>query len=389
MAEAPVVNTMSTVKEISIRCAVCGIESKQAVLTSYSLFGEPDLDFRPAPMLRGAMKYWLMECPNCGYVAKTLRRWPCASKKTLRQIYSGLDANLPFSAHAFHKRALYCEHVRHTTGALRAYLYAAWACDDAEDDIHAMAMRLKCLELAQKKLHCCRRSKWRKHMQLIADLLRRTQNIAALRAMDTNDRRLDYMTRELLIYQKALAEKHDFSAHNRAEIDLEPFDNFNERKSSDGPDPSYELEADLAQALSMHPADRTEALERLDCLRPHELNLPYHAYDAVLRQHRGLPVSTDNPYDVEDIAKVVTSEFLDMMETFAVSHSMVRERVTLQNKTCMAILYQLYTSPYLEQEWKNYANAQERLYLMRIDDLFSDDSYLVGLIEPRTLDKPK
>lgn len=380
---------MSTIKEISIRCAVCGIESKQTVLTSYSLFGEPDLDFRPAPMLRGAMKYWLMECPSCGYVAKDLRRWPWAAKKTLRQIYSGLDVNLPFSAHAFHKRALYCEHVRHTTGALRAYLCASWACDDAEDGIHAMTMRLKCLELAQKKLHYCRRSKWRKRMQLIVDLLRRTQNIAALRNIDTNDPRLDYTTRELLIYQKALAEKRDFSAHNRAEIDLEPFDVFNERKSSDGPDPSYELEADLAQALSMHPDDRAEALERLDCLRPHELNLPYHAYDAALRHHRGLPVNTDNPYDVDDLAKAVTGEFLDMMETFTVPHSMARERVTLQNKTCMAILYQLYTCPYLDQKWKNYANAQERLYLMRIDDLFSDDSYLVGLIEPRTLDKPK
>ncbi len=375
---------MSTVKEISVRCAVCGVESKQAVLTSYSLFGEPDLDFRPAPMMRSTMNCWLMECPNCRYVAKTLRRWPCASKKTLRQIYSGLDTSLPLLAHAFHKRALYCEYVQDATGALRAYLCAAWACDDAEDDIHAMAMRLKCLELAQKKLHCCRRSKWRKYMQLIADLLRRTQNIATLRNMDTNDRRLDYMTRELLIYQKALAEKHDFSAHNRAEIDLEPFDDFYEKKSSNGLDPSYELEEYLAQALSMHPEDRTEALERLDCLRPHELNLPYHSYDAVLRQHRGLPVSTDNPYAVDDLAKVVTGEFLDMMETFTLPHSMVHERVTLQSKTCMAILYQLYTSPYLEQNWKNYANAQERLYLMRIDDLFSDDSYLVGLIEPRT-----
>ena len=380
---------MSTINEISTRCTVCGRKSKQTVLTSYSLFGEPDLDFRPAPMLRSTMKYWLMECPNCGYVAKNLRGRPCAAKETLRQVYSGLDASLPLPAHAFHKRGLYCEHIRDTTCALRAYLCAAWVCDDAEDDIHAMTMRLKCLELAQKKLHCCRRSKWRKYMQLIADLLRRTKNIAVLRDMDTNDRRLDYMTRELLVYQKALAEKHDFSAHNRAEIDLEPFDDFNERKSSDGTDPSYELETDLAQALSMHPADRTEALERLDCLRPHALNLPYHAYDAVLRHHLGLPVSTDNPYAVDDLAKIVTGEFLDMMETFTVPHSMVRERVTFQNKTCMAILYQLYTSPYLEQKWKDYTSAQERLYLMRIDDLFSDDSYLVGLIEPRTLDKPK
>lgn len=375
---------MSTMREITIRCAVCGKKSKQMVLSSFSTFGEPDLDFRPAPMLRATMKYWLMECPSCGYVAKDIRRWPCATKKTLGEVYSGLDVSLPLSAHAFHKRALYCERIRNTTGALRGYLCAAWACDDAEDDIHATNMRLKCLKLAQRKMHDCRRSKWRKYMQLIADLLRRTQNITALRNMDTNDRRLDYMTRELLILQKVLAEKHDFSAHSRDEIDLEPFDDFYEKKTSNSPDPSYELEAYLAQALSMHPEDRAEALDRLDCLRPYKLNLPYHAYDALLRQHRGLPVSTDNPYDVEDIAKVVTSEFLDMMETFAVPYSMVRERVMLQNKTCMAILYQLYTSPYLEEKWKNYADAQERLYLMRIDDLFSDDSYLVGLIKPRT-----
>lgn len=375
---------MSTTKVLSIRCAVCGIESEQTILTSYSLFGEPDLDFRPAPMLRETIHDWLMECPNCGYVAKDLRRRPYASDETLRQIYSGLDASLPMPAHAFYKRALYCEHVRDFSGALRAYLCAAWVCDDAEDDVHAIATRLKCLELAQKMRRFCRRSIWRKHTQLIADLLRRTQNIATLRDMDTNDRRLDYVTRELLIYQKALAEKHDFCSHSRDEIDLRPFDDFYERKSSDGSDPSYELETDLAQALSVHSEDRTEALARLDCLRPHELNLPYHAYDTVLRQHRGLPISTDNPYDVDALAKAVTGEFLDMLETFTVPHSTVRERVTLQNKTCMAILYQLYTNPKLEIKWRDYANAQERLYLMRIDDLLSDDSYLIGLIEPGT-----
>jgi hypothetical protein len=63
-----------------------------------------------------------------------------------------------------------------------------------------MDMRLKCLKLSSKKLHCCRRGKWRKYLQLIVDLLRRTQNIAVLRDMDTNDRRLDYMTRDVVTY---------------------------------------------------------------------------------------------------------------------------------------------------------------------------------------------
>ncbi|NCC16106.1 MAG: hypothetical protein EOM28_07110 [Clostridia bacterium] len=374
---------MSTIKETTNKCAVCGKKSRQIVLTSYSLLSEPDLDFRPAPMLRATMNYWLMECPNCGYVAKDIRRWPCVSKKALRRIYSSLDTSLPYLAHTFHKRALYCEHIGNTSGALRAYLCAAWACDDAEADDHAINLRIKCLELAQRKMHHCRRRKWRQYMQLIADLLRRTQNVTDLRKLDTGDRRLDYCTRELLIYQKSLAERNDFSAHSRDEIDLEPFDDFFEKKTSERADPSHELEAYLAQALSGHPEDRAEALAVLDGMRPHKLNLPYYAYDAVLQRHKGAPVNIQNPYNVADLARVVTSEFLDMMETFAVPDNIACERITLQNKICMAILYELYTSPYIEQKWKNYADAQKRLYLMRVDDLFSDDSYLIGFIKPR------
>jgi hypothetical protein len=361
---------MSTIKEITISCAVCGKKSSQLLLTSYSLFGEPDLDFRPPPMLRATMKYWPMECPNCGYVARDIRRWPWATKKTLRRIYSGVDTGLPSAAHVFHKRALYCEHMGNASGALRAYLCAAWVCDDEEEDTHAINLRNKCLELAKRKMHHCCRGKWRQYMQLIADLLRRTQNITDLRKLDTGDRRLDYCTREILIYQKFLAERNDFLAHHREEIDLEPFDDFFEMKTSNRADLSYELEAYLAQALSGHPEDRAEALAMLECIRPHNLNLPYYAIDAVLRRHKGVPVDMQNPYNVADLARVITSEFLGMMETFVVPETRACERITLQNKTCMAILYELYTSPYIEQKWRNYEDAQKRLYLTHVDDLF-------------------
>ncbi len=45
---------------------------------------------------------------------------------------------------------------------------------------------------------------------------------------------------------------------------------FMKERPANSPDPSYELEAYLAQALSMHPEDRAEALDRLDRLRPYE-----------------------------------------------------------------------------------------------------------------------
>ncbi len=374
---------MSTSGVVHVRCATCGAQSEQVAIRSASAFDEPDLDFRPSEMLRSTMGMWLMRCPHCGYVVDDIHKRPRLRRRELWALYERADDALPELAHMFHQRALHCERIRDKSGAIRAYLCAAWVCDDAGDNMGAKRMRTACVMLVKRRMKRCGRRKWRLCTQLLADLLRRTGNIQALRAMNTDDRRLDFATRELLVFQKALAEKDDFAAHCRDEIDLESYDDFFEKKTSVAHDPSLALAECLKQAVLIDDDIRAKALDALDELRPREMNRPYHEYDGVLLLHRGLPIDEEYPFRTKELAQAANEEFLDMLESHVVSSSTLREKVTLQNEICMAMLYQIYTSPYLPVELKNYASAQKRLYVMCMDDLFTDDSSRIGFVEPQ------
>ena len=373
---------MGTFETKIVKCSLCGERSKQAALGSCSTPGEPDLDFRPSEPLRSTMERWLQECPYCGYISDDLRKWPRIGRQTLLHVYEQADSTLPRLAHAFQKRALYFEHVNILCGAIRAYLCAAWVCDDAANNFGANAMRAKCFAAVQRRLKHCGRKQWLRYRQLEADLLRRTENIEALRRMDTNDKRLDFATRELLLFQKELGLKRDFAAHSRYEIDLAAYEDLFEKRTSVRSDHALYMDEWLKHAISINEQLRANALEVLDALRPKELNKPYHEYDGVLHLHGKLPIDEDHPYKIKELAQAVNEEFLNVLESFVVPSSMLREAVTDQNKVCMAMLYQLYTSPSLTVDLKDHASAHKRIYVMRVDDPFSDDSYQVGFIEP-------
>lgn len=374
---------MSTSGGVHVRCAACRAQSEQTVLRSVSAFDEPDLDFRPSEMMRSTMTMWLMRCPHCGYVADDIRKRPRLRHRELLALYERVDDTLPILAHMFHQRALHCERIGDKSGAIRAYLFAAWSCDDADDAAGAKKMRTACIVLVQRLMKHCSRKKWRLCAQLLADLMRRIGDVQALRAMNTADRRLDFATRELLVFQKTLAEKHDFTAHRRDEIDLEPYDDFFDKKTSTAPDPSLSVAECLRQAVLADDDARAKALDALDELRPPKMNRPYHEYDGVLLLHRGLPLDEEHPYRTKELAQAANEEFLDMLESYVVSSNTLREEVTLQNKVCMTMLYQLYSSPYLALELRDYGNAQSRLYVMCMDDAFTDDSSRIGFIGPK------
>lgn len=212
---------MSTIEEVSVCCGNCGRVSRQVRLMSFSTFEGPDLDYRPSQMLRSTMKYWIMVCPHCGYAAWDICKWSRVMPDTLRKIYEGADETLPPLADAFHKCALHSVHRRKIKEAIRAYLCAAWACDDFGDDAHARRMREQCLLLVGRKLRHCSKTERRSYVQLMADLLRRTGDFSGLLAIDMFDKRLDDETRNVLACQKTLAESHDFAAHCRDEFELE------------------------------------------------------------------------------------------------------------------------------------------------------------------------
>jgi hypothetical protein len=213
---------MSTLRKKEAVCAVCGKKSIQIELASYSIFGEPDLDFRPAEMLRSTMRFWLQECPYCGYTAADIRKKPRLKATMLRQIYKEAESvgSLTGLALAFEKYALHLEQKKDLAGSIHYQLCASWVCDDEEDQANAARLRVKCLALVGQLLpKCFTKRKRRKYLLLQADLLRRTGNLDRLRRMRADDRSLDYASRQIMHYQKELAERHDFTAHSQDELD--------------------------------------------------------------------------------------------------------------------------------------------------------------------------
>ena len=58
----------------SVRCAVCGTESRQPRAMAPPPEQAPDLDLRPGEPLRSTMRFWLQQCPHCGYAAPDITR---------------------------------------------------------------------------------------------------------------------------------------------------------------------------------------------------------------------------------------------------------------------------------------------------------------------------
>ena len=64
-------DNMSRMCNVMRKCSVCGTVSEYMALASTNnLGGGPDLDLRPAEMMRSTMNVWLQRCPGCGYVSE-------------------------------------------------------------------------------------------------------------------------------------------------------------------------------------------------------------------------------------------------------------------------------------------------------------------------------
>src|SRR3954467_10420285 len=97
---------MTTVREIDVRCAVCGTLSRKAELTSTSSFGPPDLDLRPQGPARWALEFQIQRCENCGYCAPSIGQAPPGAETVVESaVYRGVlqRSKLPKLA-----RSLFC-----------------------------------------------------------------------------------------------------------------------------------------------------------------------------------------------------------------------------------------------------------------------------------------
>lgn len=171
--------TMTTFRETTVRCAVCGELQQALILTSTSSFGPPDLDLRPAGPQRWALPYAVQRCGACGYCAGSLGQAPRGAEATVRSVtYRGVleGSRLPSLARSLFCAALVKEAAGDADAAGWRFLEAAWACDDVPDPAQARVCRDRAVELFRRALVTGEAKAPRGMvLTLIADLLRRAR----------------------------------------------------------------------------------------------------------------------------------------------------------------------------------------------------------------------
>ena len=164
---------MSVPKRVKLSCAVCSAVSEQTILLSTNRFGAPDLDLRPAEMMRSTMPWWIQECPKCNYVSTSINNAPKINKHWLMSDeYQNCPQFASRLAKSFYRHYLICRKIGAHNDAFQAALRAAWCCDDMNDTEKATL----CRTLALEELHSVM-NLGRKNDTLIvvkSDILRRS-----------------------------------------------------------------------------------------------------------------------------------------------------------------------------------------------------------------------
>ena len=119
---------MTTMHEIDVRCAVCGVLGRKAELTSTSSFGPPDLDLRPNGPARWALPFKVQRCDACGYCADPIASAPPGAKDVVESVvYRDVleRSKLPALARSYFCAALVEEAATMHEAAGWSFLHAA------------------------------------------------------------------------------------------------------------------------------------------------------------------------------------------------------------------------------------------------------------------------
>ncbi len=174
---------MSTFENRMITCAICGTETEFHVVTSTNTFGSPDLDLRPPEMKRSTMDLWVQECPNCGYVSKSVSDKCDIEEAFLKsKEYRSCD-KIWFSsnlARRFYRQYMINARTGNPEDAFYAMIHAAWACDDNKDKKNAIFCRKIAVSRGEKLMETCQGEDRDTIFVTISDLLRRSRQFNRL-----------------------------------------------------------------------------------------------------------------------------------------------------------------------------------------------------------------
>ena len=218
---------MTTSMTVMVRCALCGADSTQNVLTSTSTFGAPDLDLRPGGPARWALQFHVQCCPDCGYCAERIgERTASAGDAVASILYRDVleNARMPAIARHFFCAALVAEADERRGVAAGHFVDAAWACDDAGAVEQARICRERAAEMLAKAIEWGDAPETPVSRGVLADLLRRAGRyddaidvlVAGEALLDLDDEHHG-RTATVLGFIRELAEVGDGDAHSVAE----------------------------------------------------------------------------------------------------------------------------------------------------------------------------
>jgi hypothetical protein len=216
-------NTMTTLFKTEECCFICGNRSEHHEMGSSSEFGSPDLDLRPAPMMRSTVRWWVHRCPTCGYCAPRICDGPEIAKQIIgspEYISRLSDPAFTDVANHFRCHALIQTAAGNHAGAGWAALNAAWICDD--DGKEAEGAAQACRREAIASFTTAREAGQQitgeadGDMLLLADLNRRTGQFAEAVAI-CNRGIAAHPRQQIFLAQRRFAQDGDKRCHTMNE----------------------------------------------------------------------------------------------------------------------------------------------------------------------------
>jgi len=204
------------------RCFVCGKKHTYQVILSTNSFGSPDLDLRPPEMERSTMPFWIQCCPRCGYCAPDIGKGlPIAAQLIKSDLYvkQQRDTIYPELANRFLCRALIAAATEDYHAAGWAAVRAAWACDDADQQVAAVCRRKAIALFTRVRADGnVRIDSTGTDEALLADLLRRSGQFEAVDAICREGlaKGLDGVIGKVLRFQQTLARNRDTACYTIA-----------------------------------------------------------------------------------------------------------------------------------------------------------------------------
>lgn len=210
---------MSLPSRILRTCHVCKTQSTQTTLLSTNMFGAPDLDLRPPEMKRSTMHWWTQKCPHCGYVAYDLGKSTGVTAEWLQREEYKTCSGILFPdglAEQFYRLYLISLEEGKTKQAFNAIHYAAWVCDDHDDQENAA----RCRKLAIEQMEKIIAATGGDETMLVqkADLLRRAGLFDKLREEYSDLRLSEQLLNDIIAFQLEKAKQKDVGCYQVSHV---------------------------------------------------------------------------------------------------------------------------------------------------------------------------